>query len=165
IDQHAEKPPTGKASDIAYYPIVPIADIHLAPTGAFAMTPGGEPRAIRAIAVVGALVLLLATINFVNLKTARAARRAVEVGVRKACGAGRGDLMTQFIGESLIYALLAMLIAMALVELLLLPWLNAFLDRSIVFDYWHLPLFGSIVGTVLVVGTLAGVYPAFVLSS
>ena len=165
IDRNAPKPLSGKASDVAYYPLVPIGDIHLSPTGAFAMTPGGEPRTIRAIAVVGALVLLLATINFVNLKTARAARRAVEVGVRKACGAGRGDLMMQFIGESLIYAMLAMIIGMALVELSLLPWLNAFLDRSIVFDYWHLPVLASIAGTVLVVGTLAGIYPAFVLSS
>jgi hypothetical protein len=56
------------------------------------MTPSGEPRTLRAITVVGVLVLLLATINFVNLKTARATQRAVEVGVRKACGAARRDL-------------------------------------------------------------------------
>ncbi len=144
---------------------MPIADIHLSPTGAFAMTPGGDPRTIRAMAVVGVLVLLLASINFVNLKTARAARRAVEVGVRKVCGAGRRSLIVQFIGESLVYTTLAMLIAMALVELVLLPWLNAFLDRSIVFQYWRWPMLGYIVAAVLVVGTLAGVYPAFVLSS
>ncbi len=78
------------------------------------MTPGGDPRTIRAIAVVGVLVLLLASINFVNLKTARAARRAVEVGVRKVCGAERWDLIVQFIGESLVYTTLAMLIATAL---------------------------------------------------
>lgn len=165
IDRHSPKPPSGRASDISYIPLVPIGDIHLSPTGAFAMTPGGEPRTIRAIAIVGALVLLLVTINFVNLKTARAARRAIEVGVRKVCGANRRNLIVQFIGESLIYAMLAMLIAMALVELWLLPWLNAFLDRSIVFDYWHGSMLGCVVAAVLVVGTLAGVYPAFVLSS
>jgi len=165
VDRNWPKPPTGKASDIYDFPLVPISDIHLSPAGAFAMTPGGEPRTIRAIAIVGALVLLLATINFVNLKTARAARRSVEVGVRKVCGASRRDLMLQFIGETLIYSTLAMLIAMAMVELLLLPWLNAFLDRSMVFDYWHWPPLGSVIATVLIVGTLAGVYPAFVLSS
>ena len=89
----------------------------------------------------------------------------MEVGVRKVCGAGRRSLIVQFIGESLVYTTLAMLIAMALVELVLLPWLNAFLDRSIVFQYWRWPMLGYIVAAVLVVGTLAGVYPAFVLSS
>ena len=165
IDRYPQKRPTGKWSDIHYYPLVPIADIHLTSTGAFAMTPGADPRTIRATGVVGVLVLLLASINFVNLKTARAARRAVEVGVRKVCGAGRRDLVVQFIGESLVYATLAMLIAMALVELVLLPWLNAFLDRSIVFGYWRWPMLGYLVAAVLVVGTLAGAYPAFVLSS
>ena len=85
--------------------------------------------------------------------------------MRKVCGAGGRDLIVQFIGESLIYTTLAMLIAMALVELLLLPWLNAFVDRSIVFEYWRWPLLPYLAGTVLVVGTLAGAYPAFVLSS
>ena len=165
IDRNSPKPPTGKASDVFYIPLTPIGDVHLAPGGTFAMTPPGEPRTIRAIAMVGALVLLLATINFVNLKTARAARRAVEVGVRKACGASQRDLIVQFVGESLIYSALAMLIAMAVVELLLLPRLNAFLDRSIVFDYWHWPCLACVVGAVLLVGTLAGAYPAFVLSS
>lgn len=165
IDRHPPKPLVGRSSDIHYWPLTPIADVHLSPTGAFAMTPGGDPRTIRALAVVGVLVLLLASINFVNLKTARAARRAVEVGVRKVCGAGRGSLIVQFIGESLVYATFAMLIAMALVELLLLPWMNAFLDRSIVFEYWSGPLLGCICVAVLVVGTLAGAYPALVLSS
>jgi putative ABC transport system permease protein len=159
------RPPGRKASEIFFVHLTPIGDVHLTPYGAFAMTPVGEPRTIRAMALVGALVLLLAAINFVNLKTARAARRAVEVGVRKACGAARRHLILQFIGESLIYSTLAMLVAMAAVELLLLPWLNGFLDRSIVFDYWRWPVLACVAGTVLVVGTLAGAYPAFVLSS
>lgn len=127
------------------------------------MTPPGDVRTIRAIAAVGILILVLASINFVNLMTARAARRAVEVGVRKVCG-GRRDLLVQFIGESLIYAAIGMLIAMVLVELFL-PRLNAFLDRAIVFDYWHVPMLASLAGLVLVIGTLAGAYPAFVLAA
>ena len=165
VDRHSPQPPTGKASDAFSIPLVPVGEIHLRPPGTFTMTPAGEPRTIRAIAVTGALILLLAIINFVNLKTARAARRAVEVGVRKVCGARRADLMVQFMGESLIYATFAMLVAMALVELLLLPRLNALLDRSIVFDYWQLPMLVSILALVLLVGTLAGVYPALVLSA
>src|SRR5262249_22317858 len=132
--------------------------------GAFAMTPAGDPRTIRAIAIVGVLILLLAGINFVNLMTARATRRATEVGVRKVCGGRRGDLVVQFIGESVIYAAIGMLIAGALLELLL-PSLNTFLDRRIVFDYWHLPVLGALVALVLVVGTLAGAYPALVIAS
>ena len=166
IDRNYQpKPPGQKSSEVFFVPLTPIGDVHLTPYGAFPMTPVGEPRTIRAMAIVGVLVLLLAAINFVNLKTARAARRAVEVGVRKACGAGRRHLIVQFVGESLIYSTLAMLVAMATVELLLLPWLNGFLDRSIVFDYWRWPVLASIAATVLVVGTLAGTYPAFVLSS
>ncbi len=139
VDRHAPRPLTGKASDVAYFPLVPLGEYphfaygrvrHDARRRALLHDSRGR-RGGRAGAAA------LATISFVNLKTARAARRAVEVGVRKVCGAGRGDLMVQFIGESLIYAALAMIIATALVELLLLPWLNAFLDRSIVFDYWR----------------------------
>src|SRR5665213_623775 len=146
-------------------PRVPIAAIHLREPGAFAMTPAGDPRALRAIAVVGVLILAIASINFVNLMTARAARRATEVGVRKVAGGRRRDLLIQFMSESLLYATLGMLLAVTAVELLLLPQLNALLDRNMAFDYWHWPLLGELAAAVLVVGLLAGIYPAMVLSA
>ena len=146
-------------------PLVPIAAIHLREPGAFAMTPAGDPRALRAIAVVGVLILAIASINFVNLMTARAARRATEVGVRKVAGGRRRDLLMQFMGEALLYAALGMLAAVAAVELVLLPRLNTLLDRNIGFDYWHWPLLGKLIAAVLVVGLLAGLYPAMVLSA
>jgi putative ABC transport system permease protein len=155
---------SGKASDTRGYSLIPIGDIHLRPTGRFAMKPGGDPRLLRAIAIVGLLVLLAAAINYINLMTARSSRRAVEVGVRKAAGGSRGDLMRQFIGESVMYCLIGMMFAVALAELLL-PWLNGFLDRSIVFEYWHPLWLVGLLGLVLVVGTLAGIYPALVLSA
>ena len=164
VDRHSPKPPSGKASDTFVLPLTRISDIHLHPGGAFAMTPAGDPRTIRALAIVGVLILVLAGINFVNLMTARATRRATEVGVRKVCGGRRRDLVVQFIGESIIYAALGMLIAMVLVELLL-PQLNTFLDRRIVFDYWHLLVFGALAGSVLIIGALAGAYPALVIAS
>jgi putative ABC transport system permease protein len=165
IDRHQlQSSASGKASDNLRYALVPIGDIHLRPSGRFAMKPGGDPRLLRAITIIGVLVLFTAAINFINLMTARAARRAVEVGVRKAAGGTRGDLTLQFIGESLLYALLGLLFAIALTELLL-PWLNAFLDRAIVFDYWHPPVLAALLGLVLVTGTLAGTYPALVLSA
>jgi putative ABC transport system permease protein len=155
---------SGKASDTRGYSLIPIGDIHLRPTGRFAMKPGGDPRLLRAIAIVGLLVLLAAAINYINLMTARSSRRAVEVGVRKAAGGRRSDLMRQFIGESVMYCLIGMVFAVALAELLL-PWLNGFLDRSIVFEYWHPLWLVGLLGLVLVVGTLAGIYPALVLSA
>jgi putative ABC transport system permease protein len=162
-DQQAAKFKLAETRITFSMPVVPITEIHLREPGAFAMTPAGDPRALRAIAVVGVLILAIASINFVNLMTARAARRAVEVGVRKVAGGRRRDLLIQFMSESLLYAALGMLAAVAAVELLLLPRLNALLDRNMAFDYWHWPLLGELIAVVLVVGLLAGIYPAMVL--
>jgi putative ABC transport system permease protein len=118
-----------------------------------------------AIAIVGALIVVIAAINFVTLMTARAVRRAIEVGVRKAIGARRRDLIVQFMGEALIYVLAAMLIGVTIVGLTL-PAVNAFLDRSIAFDYLNDPaLTAAIVGAAVLTGLIAGVYPAVMLSS
>ena len=145
--------------------LTPLAAVHLTPTIAGAMKPAGDIVVVTAIAAIGALIVLIAAINFVTLVTARAARRAVEVGVRKAAGAGRFDLTVQFIGEALIYVALSMLLALMLAELAL-PYVNAFLRRSFELDYLHdRPLIAGIVATTLVVGVLAGLYPALVLSA
>src|SRR5690349_3125668 len=142
-----------------------VADIHLSPPADGAFKARGEWSTIYAITAIGVLILLAASINFVNLMTARATRRAVEVGVRKAFGADRRDMISQFIGESLLYVLLGAMLGIAIVELAM-PHFNAFLDRTIPFHYWSDPplLFG-LLGLALLVGVLAGSYPAFVLSS
>jgi putative ABC transport system permease protein len=134
----------------------PLKDVHLT----------AERRAVvRQIAIVGVLIIVIAAINFVTLMTARAVRRAVEVGVRKAIGAGRRDLIVQFMGEALLYVLAAMLLGVAVAQLAL-PAANTFLGRSIVFDYLNDPeLALGIAGTALLTGLIAGAYPAFVLSS
>jgi putative ABC transport system permease protein len=96
--------------------------------------------------------------------TARASRRAVEVGVRKALGAGRRDLIVQFVGESLLYVTFAAALGLGLVELVL-PKFNTFMDRSIGTGQLRDPAVAlSIVSFTLLVGVLAGLYPAFVLS-
>src|SRR6185437_10150408 len=111
----------------------PITRLHLDPVpGAF--SPETDPAAVAAIAVIGALIVIVAAINFVTLMTARASRRAVEVGVRKALGAGRRDLVAQFMGEALVYVAVALMAAVAIVELAL-PALNGVLQRKIAFDY------------------------------
>jgi putative ABC transport system permease protein len=145
--------------------LVPLADIHLRPSTKGAFKPAGDRTVIAAIAGVGALIVLVAAINFVTLMTAAATRRAVEVGVRKTAGAARGDLIVQFMGESLLYVLLAGVLAMALAETVL-PLFNAMLQRQIAFDYLHDPgLAAAVALAVLAVALLAGAYPALVLSA
>jgi putative ABC transport system permease protein len=146
---------------------MPLGDVHLTPPGQTepVQKPTGSRSVAYAIASVGALIVLVAAINFVTLMTARAARRGVEVGVRKAAGARRADLMAQFIGEALIQVALAALIGMSLAELLL-PAVGAFVQRGLSLDYLHDPwLLSSVACLVLCVGLLAAAYPALVLSS
>ena len=103
-------------------------------------------------------------INFVTLMTARATRRAIEVGVRKAVGASRRDLIVQFMGEALIYMAVSMVIAVVAAELAM-PGINAFLGRKLSFNYLADPvLAGALVGAALFTTVLAGAYPALVLS-
>jgi putative ABC transport system permease protein len=116
------------------------------------------------LGILGAVVLLIAAVNFVNLQTARSALRAREAAIRTLAGAGRHTLIVQFLGEALIYAATAGLLAIALTELLL-PRANAFLDSGAVLDYGHEPgLIGALAGATVLLGLLAGAWPAFVLS-
>ncbi len=145
--------------------LTPLAAMHMSERAEISMKDRGSPTTITAIAAVAVLIVLTASINFVTLMTARAARRAVETGVRKVAGATRWDLMVQFLGEALIYVALSMLLAMMLAELLA-PALSAFLGRDLRLDYRHDPMLcAAIIGATLVLGGLAGFYPAFVLSS
>ncbi|HTC84092.1 MAG TPA: ABC transporter permease [Rhizomicrobium sp.] len=115
--------------------------------------------------LVALLILFLGCANFVNISTARAARRGVEVGVRKVSGASRSMLAAQFVGEGIVQALLALCIATMIVELAL-PSMNAFLQSGAVFDYWrNPPLAASLLAGAVIVGGLAGAYPALVLSA
>jgi putative ABC transport system permease protein len=146
---------------------VPLSEVHLTPPGLTFRTikPAGSRAVSYAIAGVGALIVLVAAINFVTLMTARAARRALEVGIRKATGAQRADLMVQFIGEALIQVGLSALIAIALAEALVGRF-SAFVQRELTLDFIHDPmLLGGVVLAVVVIGLLAAIYPAVVLSS
>jgi putative ABC transport system permease protein len=116
------------------------------------------------LGILGAVVLLIAAVNFVNLQTARSALRAREAAIRTLAGAGRHTLIVQFLGEALIYAATAGLFAIALTEWLL-PHVNAFLDSGAVLDYGHEPgLIGAFAGATILLGLLAGAWPAFVQS-
>jgi len=110
------------------------------------------------------MVLGMACVNFTNLATARASQRAREVALRKVLGATRSQLVAQFIGESVLVAAIAMVIALALVELLL-PMFNNFLNAQIALNYFGRDtVLPYLFGLVLLVGAAGGVYPAFYLS-
>jgi putative ABC transport system permease protein len=144
---------------------IPLTALHTRPELAEYMKPAADPTILYAVSGIGLLIILAASINFINLMTARAARRSVEIGIRKVSGARRRDLIVQFIGEAILYVLLGAILAVALVELLM-PNLSVFLNATIIFDWWRQPaLIAVIVGCVVAVGVLAGWYPAFFLSS
>jgi putative ABC transport system permease protein len=146
------------------FSLIPLADIHLQPGSTADMKPPGDARTLQTMIGIAGLILFVAGSNFVSMMTARAAGRAVEVGVRKAEGATRGQIIVQFLGECLFYTALAMIFAILAVELGL-PALNGFLQREIVFDYLRNPTLGTGIITVwLVTGLAAGAYAAFVLS-
>lgn len=124
---------------------------------------GHKPLYLVLLSAIAALILLLACVNYANLATALAVNRAPEVGVRKTFGAGRGQLTRQFLMESLLLAIGAGLLALALSSLAL-PTFNAFFDKGITWEAIDLPLLAMMVGITLGAGLLAGFYPAFMLS-
>jgi putative ABC transport system permease protein len=145
--------------------IVPITAIHLSPPFGSDMRPPGSVEAVYASAGIAALIVLIACINFVNLATAGARRRAKEVGVRKVVGASRLRVVAQFIGESLLLATLAAAIALAIVELTL-PAFGAFMQRDLSFDYRSNPdLLAAVAAVTLLVALAAGSFPAFYLAA
>ena len=147
------------------YLLQPLTDIHLRSDVSFDVHEGGSASAVYALAVIALLVLLTACINFMNLSTARSGERAREVGVRKALGAYRRGLVGQFLTESVVMALLAMLGALLLAGLAF-PVFSALAGVAFgVGTLFSAPVLLALVGVALVVGLLAGSYPAFVLSS
>jgi ABC-type antimicrobial peptide transport system permease subunit len=125
---------------------------------------GGRIQYVRLFSIIGAFILLIACINFMNLATARSVKRAKEIGVRKVAGAGRFSLIRQFIGESLLFAAMAMIISIILVSLVL-PAFNLLTRKNIHIPF-HNPVFWlCIAGLMLITGIVSGSYPAFYLSS
>jgi putative ABC transport system permease protein len=152
------------AGDNQDYRLTNIRDVHLGEAQDASVTPGNDRFTVVTFAVIALLVLGMACINFTNLATARASQRAREVALRKVLGASRKQLIAQFLGESVLVAALAMVVALAMVELLL-PAFNAFLDAGIELRYLGeggvlLPLLLLVV----VVGVVGGLYPAFYLA-
>lgn len=146
------------------YFLQPLKGIHLDPTNIEAkMSPGGNINYVYFLIIVASLILVIACINFMNLATARSAERAREVGLRKAMGSLKGQLVSQFLVESIVLSLFATLLAAGVAQLAL-PFFNDLADKELAFTFSPL-LIGGLVGVAVLVGFLAGSYPAFALSS
>lgn len=158
--------PETKPKGYSYLPFFqPLSAIHLYSAGfKFDQGPRGNITYIRALLIIATFIMAIACFNFINLATALATRRAKEVGVRKTIGAGRRQLIGQFIGETLLITAISISLAIFLTALLL-PSLNAFTGATIPFRILIRPetiaLFAALT---LVVGLAAGFYPAIILS-
>lgn len=137
-----------------------LSDIYLYSKAEDQIGPTGDIRYLYILGIIALFVLTIACINFMNLSTARATGRAREVGIRKTLGSERGQLIRQFLGESITTSLISMCIAFALV-LLLLPVFAKVIDAQLAVEWW---LLAVIFGVALLTGVVAGLYPAFVLS-
>lgn len=145
--------------------LVPVRDIHLRNDLPGNITPPTSKTSLYILGSIAVFTLLIACINFMNLATARSAKRSSEVGLRKVMGALRGSLITQFLGESVLMSLIAFLLAW-LFAALLLPAFSRLtgLHMSLGLPE-HLPLVLGFLALAIVAGLIAGVYPAFYLSS
>jgi len=144
----------------------PLSGIHLNADAGYDR-PTGNIYYIYGFAAVGIFILLVACINYVNLSTARAARRARSVGIRKILGVGRWALVAQFLGEALLFALIAAVAGVVLVEVVLsFTPLEALIGKSLDLDLIGVPWLAlAILGFSLLLGVVAGLYPAVYLSS
>jgi predicted permease len=125
---------------------------------------GGRIDYVRLFSIVAVVILLIACINFMNLSTARSVKRAREVGVRKAMGAGRGILIGQFMGEAILLAALSLLVSLVLVWGLT-PTFNMLTGKHLSLEINRAPVWLLLAGTTLLTGVIAGSYPALYLSS
>ncbi len=141
----------------------PLPDIYLDGNFTQQLAPVGSLRNITMFSIVAAFILLIACINFMNLATARSAQRAKEVGLRKVVGAQRRQLVAQFLGESVIISLVALAVGVVLARLIM-PIFCQYLGKEVVFDYASLFFVASLAGVAVLVGLVAGSYPAFFLS-
>ncbi len=124
---------------------------------------GGRITQVILLGVIGAFVLLIACINFMNLATARSERRAREVGVRKTMGAGRSRIVGQFLSEAILLTFLALGLG-ALLAKLALPGFNYLMEKKLAFDFSNWQGWLALLGLGLLTGVAAGSYPAFFLS-
>lgn len=151
-------------ADVTLY-LQSLEDIHLKSHHVYEMRPNSNIAYVYILSIVAVIILVLACINFMNLATASSAGRAKEIGVKKVFGSQKRKLVIQFLSEAVIQTFAAMLIALIAVELLL-PAFDNFTGKVITNSFLvELKIIGFIVFIAFIVGIIAGIYPAFILSS
>lgn len=147
------------------YYLQPVASIHLHSNLGSELEPNNHIKYVYIFSTLAFFCLLIAGVNFINLTTARSARRAKEVGIRKVVGSGRSRLVAQFLTESVVMSMLALVIALCLINLLK-PFFTKLIGRDIGINFLtEVTKLFFLVGIIIFVGIIAGSYPAFALSS
>lgn len=153
--------------DLEMY-LQPLKDIHLHSDHIRYQTFNNRQGSINIIytfSIIAIFIILIACINFMNLSTARSAKRAREVGIRKVLGSNKKNLVYQFLGESILISMLALVLAYFMIELVY-PVFKSILGDRIILNYYHEAGFiAQLLGVALVVGIISGSYPAFYLST
>ena len=146
------------------YILEPLTRIHLYSTNANEPEPTGSITYVYIFAIVALFLVLIAAMNYMNLATARSARRAREVGLRKVVGSRRGPLIMQFLSESTVFTILSLILSIILL-IVLLPKFNLLAGKSFDLHILYSPVFLlTILGIIIIVGIIGGSYPAFFLS-
>ncbi|MCD9020095.1 ABC transporter permease [Parachryseolinea silvisoli] len=144
--------------------LLPMRDWHLRSEFSDGKQAAGLVQYVWMFGIVGVFVLLMACINFMNLSTARSEKRAKEVGIRKAIGSYRSQLITQFFSESIFTVFMSLILALGMTYLLL-PLFNSLAEKNMSLPWRHPLMWVGITGAGVVIGLLAGSYPALYLSS
>ncbi len=145
--------------------VQPLTDIHLGGNLNDEIEANSDIRYVYFFSAIALLIMLVACFNYMNLSTAGAIHRMKEVGIRKVVGAGRNNLISQFLGESLLFAFMALLFSLLLVKLFL-PVFSSLLEKELSFQVFNnIKTYSSLISISFFVGILAGSYPAFFLSS
>ncbi|MCO5270553.1 MAG: ABC transporter permease [Cyclobacteriaceae bacterium] len=157
-------PPDFVASKRTSLYLQKVSDIHLYSHLDDELEVNGNINNVYMMGVIGLFIILIAGFNFINLSTARATKRAKEVGLRKVVGAIRGQLITQYLSESVLITLLAMVLSLAF-AFMGLEWLNSFTQKELALHLFQQPLLlAGLITASVAIGLLAGIYPAFIVS-
>ena len=165
LEKHLQPGNNGRpASEYNSLTLWPITDIHLKSHLDSELEANGDEGYVYLYTIIALFILLIACVNFINLSTARSAKRAREVGMRKVMGAHRFMLIKQFLMESILYAVFALIISYVLVAIIM-PWFNDFTQKELMVDLIsNRFLVILMLSITAVTGLIAGSYPAFFLS-
>jgi putative ABC transport system permease protein len=167
LDKHmpiGNGPNAVKPSSFTHLYLQKMTDIHLHSQLDSEVETNGSMKNVYMMSIIGLFIILIACFNFVNLSTARATKRAKEVGLRKVVGAFKNQLISQYLSESILISFFAMLLSVVF-AFVAVDWLNSFTSKSLSLNpVTNGLLFVGLVAFALIVGVLAGIYPAFVIS-